>query len=156
MENLILERTHDEEQPTRSFCVERVRLLQDVPSVLHSISANFCFFLALDATSIGDEQIRRTAKLLIEKGIAYFCVWGPDCERVHDLFDLERLPKEPRDRVVMTTWHSKDSLSEALWFFEYCVEPAEGFAADCRDWVALSVSNEPWAHQIREALIERR
>ena len=114
MENFILERAHDEEQPTRSFCVKSVHLLQDVPSLLQSISANFCFFLALDANSVGDEQIRRTAKLLIEKGIAYFCLWGPNCERVHDLFDRERLPKEPRDRVVMTTWHSKDSLSEFL------------------------------------------
>ena len=81
-------------------------------------------------------------------------MWGPDCERVHDLFDLERSPHEPRGRVVMTTWHSKDSLAKALWFFEHCAEPSEGFAEHCRDWVALSVANVAWAQQIRTALID--
>jgi hypothetical protein len=61
---------------------------------------------------------------------------------VHDQFDLERLPDEPKGRIVMTTWHAKESLSEALWFFTSCVEPDETFAADCADWVALSVTND--------------
>jgi len=156
MGNLLFERRQDLEQPARSFCVGRVSLLRDVPSVLESVSANYCLFLALDAAAIDAEEIRKIAKLLLDRGIAYFCVWGPACERVHDLFDLERLPKEPRDRVVMTTWHSKESLSEALWFFEHCAEPAEGFAANCRDWVALSVESTSWAQQIRAALIEAR
>jgi hypothetical protein len=149
----MLERIKDKEQPTRNYCVGTVELLQDVPSALGGVSAKYCLFLALDATSINDEEIRRTAKMLLERGIAYFCVWGPGSERVHDLFDLERLPEEPGDSVVMTTWHSKESLSDALWFFECCVEPAEGFAADCRDWVALSIANESWGQDIRTALI---
>lgn len=155
MENPMLERMKDKQQPTRNFCVGSVKLLQDIPSALEAVSAKYCLFLAFDASSINDEEIRRIAKLLLERGIAYFCVWGPDCERVHDLFDLERLPEEPRDRVVMTTWHSKESLSKALWFFEYCAEPAEGFAPDCRDRVALSIANESWAQQIRTALIKQ-
>ena len=108
-------------------------LLQDIPSALEAVSAKYCLFLAFDASSINDEEIRRTAKLLLERGIAYLCVWGRDCERVH----------------------SKESLSEALWFFEYCAEPAKGFAPDCKDWVALSIANESWAQQIRTALIEQ-
>lgn len=61
---------------------------------------------------------------------------------MHDQLDLERMPEEPKERTVMTTWHSKDSLSEALWFFANCVEPDDGFTADCTDWVAVSVVNE--------------
>ena len=151
----MLERMKHKEEPTRNYCVGGVDLLQDIPSALEAVSAKYCLFLALDATSINDEEIRRTAKVLLERGIAYFCVWGPECERVHDLFDRERLPEEPRDRVVMTTWHSKESLSKALWFFEYCAEPADGFVADCRDWVALSIANESWAQHIRTTLIEQ-
>jgi hypothetical protein len=64
------------------------------------------------------------------------------------------LPNEPRGRVVMTTWHSKESLSEALWFFANCVEPDVGFEADCKDWVALSAKNESWAQQIHANLID--
>ncbi|MCU1227067.1 MAG: hypothetical protein JWQ42_5160 [Edaphobacter sp.] len=150
----MLEVKRDEDHPTRRFCVGRVPFLEDVQSALDTVSANYCLFLAADATSISDEKLRKTAKLLLEQGIAYLCVWGPDCERVHDLFDLERMPNEPRGRVVMTTWHSKESLSEALWFFENCVEPDDGFEADCTDWIALSVKNDSWGQQIRTALID--
>ena len=62
---------------------------------------------------------------------------------------------EPKGRVVMTTWHSKESLSEALWFFANCVEPDDGFEADCMDWIALCFSNDSWGKQIRSALIKR-
>jgi hypothetical protein len=55
----------------------------------------------------------------------------------------------------MTTWHSKESLSEALWFFASCVEPDDAFEAVCTDWIALNVSNDSWGQQIRTALIER-
>ena len=75
---------------------------------------------------------------------------------MHDQLDLERMPEEPRNRVVMTTWHSEEPLSEALWFFANCAEPTEGFAADCMDWVAVSVENEKWLQQIRTDLLEGR
>ena len=154
MQDLALERRRESQQSVREFCVGTVPCLQDVASVLRSVSTQYCLFLALDAGTIKDEEVRGVAKLLLQRGLAYLCAWGPGCERVHDLFDLERLPKEPQGRVVMTTWHSKDSLPKALWFFEHCVEPAEGFTADCRDWVALSIGNSSWAEQIRTALIE--
>lgn len=91
--------------------------------------------------------------MLLDRGICYLCVWGPDCERVHDLFDAERLPKEPEGRVVMTTWHSEDPLQEAIWFFANCTVPDEAFAPDCTDWVAISVRNATWGQEIRSALI---
>ncbi len=56
----------------------------------------------------------------------------------------------------MTTWHSKESLSEAVWFFANCVEPDDGFDWEGTDWVAVSVMNETWALQIRSDLIEGR
>jgi hypothetical protein len=150
----MLEKQRDEQRPERRFCVGMVPVLEDVQSALDSVSANYCLFLAVNATPIKDETLRKTAKSLLERGIVYFCVWGPDCERVHDQFDLERLPDEPKGRVVMTTWHAKESLSEALWFFANCVVPDEGFGLDCGDWVALSVTNDSWAQQIRTGLIE--
>ncbi len=150
----MLEMQRDEQHPKRRFCVGMVPTLEGVQSALDSVSANYCLFLAVNATSINDDTVRKTAKSLLESGLAYFCVWSPDCERVHDQFDLERLPDEPKGRVVMTTWHARESLSEALWFFANCVEPDEGFEADCADWVALSVTNDSWAQQIRTDLIE--
>ncbi|MGH9588503.1 MAG: DUF7684 family protein, partial [Acidobacteriaceae bacterium] len=113
-------------------------------------------FLAIDATTIPDETIRSAAKFLVERGLAYFCAWGPDCERVHDLLDQERMREEPEGRCVITTWHAKESLSQALSFFSNCVEPDDGFIANCKDWVALSVSNKAWLHQVRTDLVKRR
>jgi hypothetical protein len=152
----MLEVALDKEHPTRRFYVGMVPCLDDVRSALATVSRNYCLFLAVDATSISDEELRKAARLLLEQGIAYFCVWGPDCKRVHDQFDLERLPNEPKGHVVMTTWHSKESLSEAIWFFANCVEPDDGFEADCTDWAALSVNNDSWAQQIRTSLMKRR
>jgi hypothetical protein len=123
---------------------------------LEPVSTNYCLFLAIDARPINNEALRKAAKSLLERGLAYFCVWGPGCERVHDQFDLERIPDEPKERTVMTTWHSKETLSEALWFFANCAEPDEGFQADCADWVAVSVMNEVWGQQIRTDLIDGR
>jgi hypothetical protein len=52
-------------------------------------------------------MIRNMAKGLLQRGIAYLYVWGPDCERVHDQFDLERTLDEPKRRVVMTIWQCR-------------------------------------------------
>jgi hypothetical protein len=110
----MLEMQRDEQHPNRRFCVGMVPTLEGVQSALDSVSASYCLFLAVNATSINDDTLRKTAKSLLESGLAYFCVWGPDCERVHDQVDLERLPDEPKGRVVMTTWYARESLSEAL------------------------------------------
>ena len=150
----MLEVTRDKEHPTRRFYVGNVPCPEDIQLALDTVSPSFCLFLAVDATSINNEELRKTAKLLLKHGIAYFCVWGSDCERVHDQFDIERMPSEPRGRVVMTTWHAKESLSEALWFFANCVEPDDGFEADCTDWAALSVGNDSWEQEIRTTLAE--
>lgn len=113
----MLEIQPDKHNEARRYCVGNVPAIDDVPLVLESVSTNYCLFLAIDASLTDDEAMRRMAKSFLERGIAYFCVWGPNCERVHDQFDLERKPREPKGQTVMTTWHSDESLSDALWFF---------------------------------------
>ena len=46
--------------------------------------------------------------------------------------------------------------ASALWFFATCVEPDEGYKADCKDWVGVSVGSVDWAQEIRSSLIENR
>jgi len=150
----LLEIQADQLNTARRFCVGIVPHLDDVISALGPISPNYSLFLACDASSLSNEALRNAAKALLDRGMAYLCAWGPDCERLHDQFDLERVPEEPEGRVVMTTWHTRESLSEALWFFANCAEPNEGFEAHCTDFVAISVANEQWARDIRVDLIE--
>jgi hypothetical protein len=58
---------------------------------------------------------------LAESGCLYFIAWGVACEGWHDTMDWTALEafdfsEIPDDRFVMTTWHDKEPLSEALWF----------------------------------------
>ena len=107
-------------------------------------------FLAVDATSIPNSVLRAVARELLDRGLASLCVWGTDCSRVHDQFDLERHP----DSEVETTWHSDETLEEALWYFANVAYPDDSFERDCRDWVALAVANDAWEEGIRTELID--
>jgi hypothetical protein len=49
----------------------------------------------------------------------------------------------------MTTWHSKDSLDEALWFFMHNAFPDDGYVNSTRSALAISVGNPAWGKQIR-------
>ncbi|MEK7342221.1 MAG: hypothetical protein AABZ73_00175 [Pseudomonadota bacterium] len=72
-------------------------------------------------------EVRRNevASWLLESGCLYFIAWGIDCEAWHDTVDWRHLEAFdfgdiPDDRFVMTTWHDKEPLSEALWFAGNC------------------------------------
>lgn len=97
--------------------------------------AGFALFLMADATTTSTDTIAELAEWCISHGVFSVSAWGPGCERVHDIFDevdVElRLPTgdAPFDDVVMTTWHSNESLAEALEYFWTCT-----IAADGRTW----------------------
>ena len=142
----------DKRTPTRRYCIGSVASFSSIPDALSSLSPHFVLFLAADAASISDEAVRRVARLALDRGMAYLCVWGNDCSRVHDLFDLERDPNEPEGKEVTTTWHDGEPLSEALWFFRNNAYPDDDFEANCHDWVALSVANSEWLKEITSEL----
>ena len=125
-----------------------VTSLEQISVVQNLTEDQFVLFLAMDAREVPDEVIKRLATLLLEEGLAYLCAWGPDCERVHDLFDLAEAELEldvPSDSVVMTTWHADEPLEEALWFFVNCAFPDELYAETRTAGVAVTVSNPDWA-----------
>ena len=101
------------------------------PPDLNLPSPHFTLLLACDARGISDTDIRSFANLLITQGIAYFCTWGPDCERVHDLMDLvvvQREEEEGREFPIMTSWHNDETLDNALWFMLEAACPDEVYA----------------------------
>lgn len=82
-------------------------------------SPHFACLLASDARGAPDTLLLALADHLLERGLAYFCAWGPDCERVHDLVDQAAMLREVRkgqDYPIITTWHADEPLDEALWF----------------------------------------
>jgi len=56
----MLEMQRDKEHPKRRFCVGGLPSLEDVQSALDPVSIHFCLFLAIDATSVNDGELRKT------------------------------------------------------------------------------------------------
>ena len=127
--------------------------LDDVPDSLLGCSPHFVLLLAVDASGIEDQRISAVARTLLDRGVASFSVWGPDCDRVHDLFDIERDPKETDERLVVTTWHDRETILEAACYFDLCALPPSDFERDCTDWVAIAVDHEDWGAEITDALL---
>lgn len=138
----------------RNYRFGTVATFQDVPDALEALSPYFVLLLALDATKLSDETLRVTARTVLDRGLAYLCVWGADCSRVHDQFDLERDTSETDGRVVPTTWHDDEPLEEAVWHFVYNAYPSDDFEKSCKDWVALSIGNQEWEQDIRRSLAD--
>jgi hypothetical protein len=114
-------------------------------------SRHFIAFLAADASEIDSEVLAEFSRRLIRAGCIYFCAWGTDCERVHDVFDEECLDIDP---VVMTTWHSDDSLDEALWFFLRAAAPDASYRDTTHSALVISVGRADWDEQIRKRLAD--
>lgn len=124
----------------------------NVPAVLPLPCPYFGCLVAWDAAAVSDEEVAALARRLLPAGCVYVCCWGPGCERVHDLFDLADLELVPDGPFAMSTWHSKEPLSEALWFLLYCTFPDDTFFDGCRAAVGITIGSKEWADEVRAAL----
>jgi hypothetical protein len=84
------------------------------------------------------------ASWLVESGCLYFIAWGVDCEAWHDTVDWTVLEvfdfaDIPDDKFIMTTWHDKEPLSEALWFAGNCASHPD---IDLSETVIVHVARE--------------
>ena len=140
------------EDSDRTYRIGNLPNIESVASQLHRLSGPFVLLLALDASSLTAREITASARDLINSGLAYLCVWGPDSEQVHDLVDQEirRQIDQHDDKIsdIMTTWHGDEPLSEAVWYFRNCAWPAETIAPHCKNWVAVDIDNPEWINQI--------
>ena len=123
--------------------------LASLPDRFSLPSPHLVALLALDASGVPDDAIRQLAKTLLDSGCVFFTAWGPDCERVHDLFDSVANFYEP---LIMTTWEHDAPLDEAIWNFLYVAHPDEDYWDTCRSSVAITVGNADWAEQIERRL----
>ena len=111
----------------------------------------FVCFCAMDAREVSDTEIAGLCSHLLQLGCAYFCAWGPDCERVHDLMDQENISAHPMgDRgVLMTTWHANDDLQDALFFLLNCTDPDENYAPNgCDSALIVAIGRPDWSAAI--------
>jgi hypothetical protein len=126
----------------------------DFASLPDSISlptSHFVCLVAANATSVDAGVLKELSRKLLRAGCVYFCAWGSDCERAHDIFDEECFEVEP---VIMTTWHEEDSLDETLWFFVSCAIPDDAYQNTSRSALVISIGNPVWDEQIRRRLAD--
>ena len=78
---------------------------------------------------------------LMERGAVYLAFWGLRCEEAHDIADHMREPFTPTgtDDVVMTTWHTDESLVDYLWYLAFAACPTPGYYTDDRRYLILEV-----------------
>jgi hypothetical protein len=112
-------------------------------------SQHFIALLVANTTKVPDETLAAFSRMLLQSGCSYFCVWGPGCERAHNLFDQECLfaPK-----LIMTTWHADESLDDAIWYFLRTTFPDTAFEETTAAALALAVGDPGWAAHVERRL----
>jgi hypothetical protein len=84
------------------------------------------------------------SRWLVQSGCRYMMAWGQECESWDDSVDEANLEAFdygdiPEDRVVMTTWHENEELSDVFWFSRH---RAHHPIHDLRTTVILHISKE--------------
>ena len=128
--------------------------LPDAVNSLHSLDNHFVAMLACDAGMADVTEIAALARHLIDAGCSYFCCWGKDCERVHDIFDEECVGEglfDDSDDTIMTTWHSSDTLEEFITFCLRDTVPTGSFQATTKTTVAIVIDDQNSALSIQHA-----
>ena len=90
--------------------------------------------LCADFSKASGQLLVDIANQLILKGVHYICCWGDECEKGHDCFDEANVILQIDDgfeRLVMSTWHSNETLDEALWFCIFNAKPEDKFWDKC-------------------------
>ena len=149
----------DEDFPSKTISFCAADSLTELPALIHPSDAHFVLFLAIDGRHVDTEIIYSVSEKLLDQGMVYACVWGPDCEKIHDAIDrviIQRNLDETDKNVVITTWHAEDPISEAVWFFLNCAWPADDYVNTCADWVAAVIGNPTWEAEVRAKLLAEK
>ena len=113
----------------------------------------FTAFLALNAARYTDEDISALGERLRSAGLVYLCAWGPDCGRVHLLFDLVWVSEQQsgiQRSFLMTTDHEDEPLAEGLW---YALDALGEDVNDLRrSAVVIGTDRDSWRREIRSWL----
>lgn len=113
----------------------------DLSDTIDISSEYFVCFLCWDSQDIESDVIANVAEILLKSGGVYFCIWGSDSKRIHDIIDDVSVDRgSGKEFVIMTTSHENESLDDALWFFLNTTLPDDKFIDGCRAGLAVSIS----------------
>ncbi|NBB53314.1 hypothetical protein GVN24_34075 [Rhizobium sp. CRIBSB] len=106
--------------------------------------------------TVDAEWRSRVSDWLVASGCLYAVCWGIDCAAWEDSIDWSELAAAdfkdvPDDRLVMTTAHADESLTDALWFAAWA---AHHPTVELGQTLIVHVANADRASEILEAYAE--
>lgn len=123
-------------RPASIVCAED--LLASKPAC---IGAKYVLFVASERVDVSAEVAQ--ARSWVDAGAAYMCAWGPASSELDDVFDYAAfLPEvgEPLAFALLTTWHDKEALEDALWFAFYNATAPDDLKDELESVVVLTDS----------------
>jgi len=148
------------DRPAKTIYLTTCNSISDLSNQIEPVSKYFGLLLAMDTRGRDVSPIFDVATQLLASGLVYICTWGPDCERLHDIFDEAIVGRELEGNAlakipggtVITTWHSNESLKEVLWYFVHSAFATESYERECKDWVIATIGNAEWEQQVRRSI----
>jgi hypothetical protein len=129
----------------------------DWPASLGLKSKHFVLLIAGDARKAPEKLLRRMADRALEQGMVSFVAWGPDSERVHDVFDEaveESRPDSTADDAVQFEWIDDEPLRDALWFAVHTASPAPAYEDTCLATLCVTIAAPKWGEKVRALLAD--
>lgn len=129
--------------------------LEDLPAQLAPDTPRFVLLVAADTQALDGAALVGWAHEVLECGATYVCCWGPGCARLEDCFDEAALARdnfEAGERVIMTTSHADERLTDAVWFALRSALPHEGWAEGTGTTVFATVGSRVWSDELRSCL----
>lgn len=133
-------------------CLEK---LSEWPEAVTLASRHFGLFLACQGDAEAATDVKMFARQALAQGLVTASIWGPGCERVHDLIDeviVSDGKTEDASSVILTTWHAKESLEDALQFFVEILDPADQYSYSYGSLVIVSVGDSSYGKRVRDFL----
>jgi hypothetical protein len=143
----------------RSLHLLELDSVDQLPDSMEMPGPQFACLLAWDSETLDVHTVSRFARHVLKLGAVSVSVWGQGCERVHDIFDdefIEISGHRNDEPTLMTTWHSREPLSEAIWYVLFCLVVDDAFEQTCSSILAISIGKSTCAADIRKAFSNPR
>ncbi len=160
-------------QRGRDMYMAVVSSAEDVPADFRLPTKYFLAMIVWDSATSSVDSISRLVEALLRSGCVYIDCWGSGCERMHDISDelivlfqvglMDTRPTDAQDlsatgdegRLIMTTWHAKETLDEALHFYLTDTHSGEEYESQCGCAVVLVIDQPaPVIDRIHRALLD--
>lgn len=126
-----------------------------VPAMRQLPGKHSVAFLISDFRSASLDDLTALSRYMIDAGARYFCAAGDGCKTAHLAFDLACCEFEAdRESVILTTDHSCESLTDAIWVVINCAYPVDPCDRDWHATIAICVNDKKAAQTIRDAFTD--